>query len=160
MGAEVSWFLCTAKSFLYVSSYFCWFCVLGKMLYFLDALYFWSWIKGGSLSESVKDEKISEAVKDLAKMFNRFAMAKMYTFVDRLANATGKEVVLATIYEALRISRSAKEAGRALYEDEKTRVEPYVAKEESVDVILKKLDEDLIEGLELAKKIAVKALAY
>jgi len=113
------------------------------------------------LSKSVEEEKkLADAVKDLAEMFSRFARARMYTFVDRLANATGKEVVLATIYEALRISRSAKEAGRALYEDEKIKVDPYVAKEESVDVILRKLDEDLIEGLELVKKIAVKALAY
>ena len=113
------------------------------------------------MSKSAEEKnELKSAIKDLAEMFSRFARARMYTFVDRLANATGKEVVLATIYEALRISRSAKEAGRALYEDEKTRVEPYVAKEESVDVILKKLDEDLIEGLELVKKIAVKALAY
>jgi len=119
---------------------------------------------GGSLSEGVErrveEVEIEEAVKELAKMFSRFVRARMYTFVDRLANATSKEVVLSTVYEALRISRSAKDVGRPLYEGEGVRVDPYVVKEEYVDVLLKKLDEDLVGGLELVRRIAVKALAY
>ncbi len=35
----------------------------------------------------------------------------------------------------------------------------YVVKEESADVILKELNEDLVKGLELVKRIAIKALA-
>ena len=99
-------------------------------------------------------EKVSD---DLVKMLQRFVWCRMYSVVDRLANATSKEVIAQTLYEALRISRSARDAGRSLCEDSR-RVGPYVASEESIKAVLELLDKDLQAGLEFVRKMAILAL--
>lgn len=104
------------------------------------------------LQEQVDEERY---VSDLVDMIRRFVWCGLPSFADRLANATSKEVVEVTLYEALRISRSA---GEFLCQDERT-VRPHVAREESVKWLLRKLDEDLVAGLEIARRIAIRALA-
>jgi len=108
----------------------------------------------------VGEEKVEgmlrEAVEDVAMMLSRFVRAGQYSFADRLANAAGREVVSATLYEALRISESTRKAGRTLDEN----VRPYVAKESSVKLLLDLLDVDLVSGLEVVKRAAILALAY
>jgi hypothetical protein len=108
----------------------------------------------------VDEEKVEgmlrEAVEDVAEMLSRFVRAGQYSFADRLANAAGREVVSATLYEALRISESTRKAGRTLDEN----VVPYVAKESSVKLLLDLLDVDLVSGLEVVKRAAILALAY
>ena len=101
-----------------------------------------------------------EVVEDLAGMLRKFVLCQMYTFVDKLANATGKEVVQSTLYEALRIARSAYDADRSLCEGEGFKVTPYVARESTISYILTLLDRDPVRGLELVKRAAVKALSF
>jgi len=83
----------------------------------------------------------------------------MYGIVDRLANATSREAVEAALYEALRAARSARaKPGRKLCEDVPGEA-VWIASEESITQLLKQLDEDLVKGLELVKKIVLRALA-
>jgi len=100
--------------------------------------------------------KIAEAVEDVREMISRFVWAGMYSFADRLANAVGKEIVSATLYEALRISKSTRDSGGTLDEN----VRPHVAKESSVKLLLDILDLDLVSGLELVRRIAILSLAW
>ena len=109
------------------------------------------------MSEEVK-EKQEEFIEDISRMIRAFVRCRLPSFADRLANATGKEVVETTLYEALRISRSAKDSGRPLCEDERS-VSPYVAREESIKWLLSELDRDLVKGLEIVRRIAIRALA-
>ena len=102
------------------------------------------------------EKEFEEVVSDIVNMISRFVRAGMYTFADKLANATNKEIVEVTLYEALRISRSALEAGRTLDEN----VPPYVAKEESVRKLLELLDDNLEKGLEVVRRIAIRSLAF
>ncbi len=104
--------------------------------------------------------QLEQAVDDITRMIKTFVQARMYAFADRLANATGKEVVQATLYEALRIARSALDADRPLYEEDNYVVKPYVANEKSIQVVLSLLDRDLIQGLDVVRKIAIRALAF
>jgi len=97
-----------------------------------------------------------DVVSDIAKMLKAFAMCEMYGVIDRLANATSKEAVEAAIYEALRAARSASKPGRRLCEGVEY---VYIAREESISKLLEELDKDLISGLDLVKKIVLKALA-
>jgi len=107
----------------------------------------------GAKEEDVA-QMLREAIEDVARMLGRFVWAGQYSFVDRLANAAGREVVSATLYEALRISESTRKAGRTLDEN----VRPYVAKEGSVRLLLDLLDVDLVSGLEVVKRAAILAL--
>jgi hypothetical protein len=109
-----------------------------------------------SVDEGKVEGMLREAVEDVARMLSRFVWAGQYSFADRLANAAGREVVSATLYEALRISESTRKAGRTL----DGNVEPYVAKESSVKLLLDLLDVDLVGGLEVVKRAAILALAY
>jgi CRISPR type I-A-associated protein Csa5 len=102
------------------------------------------------------EEMLRKAIEDVAEMLRRFVRARQYSFVDRLANAAGKEVVSAMLYEALRISESTLKAGRTLDEN----VRPYVASESSIKLLLDLLDLDLVSGLEAVKRCAVLALTY
>jgi hypothetical protein len=108
------------------------------------------------VSEEKVEGMLREAVEDVARMLSRFVWAGQYSFADRLANAAGREVVSATLYEALRISESTRKAGRTLDEN----VRPYVAKESNVKLLLDLLDADLVSGLEVVKRAAILALAY
>jgi len=112
---------------------------------------------GENLSSPTAFKGLEEAVEDLVKMLQRFAWCRMYSMIDRLANATSKEIVEQSLYEALRISRSAYDSRRPLCEDGRT-VGPYVAGEDSVKAILDLLDKDLQSGLELVRKVAILAL--
>ena len=98
-----------------------------------------------------------DPVSDIAKMLRAFARCEMYSVIDRLANATSKEAVEAALYEALRASRSAKKH-RGLC-DEVPPEQVWIARDESISEILRKLDEDLHGGLDLVRKIVLKALA-
>jgi len=98
-------------------------------------------------------------VEDIADMLRPFVRCEMYSVIDRLANATSKEVVEAALYEALRISRSALKSYLCEIE-ENVRVSPYIAKEENIIKLLNELDRDLIKGLEMAKRIAIRALSW
>jgi len=95
-------------------------------------------------------------VADIAKMLKAFVRCEMYSVVDRLANATSKEAVEMALYEALRAARSASVEGRRLCEAVER---PYVASEEAISMLLEKLDEDLVSGLDLVRKIVLKALS-
>lgn len=113
------------------------------------------------MSEGVSGSgAVEDVVKEIARMINAFVRCRMYSFADRLANAASKEVVEAALYEALRVARSAQDAGRPLCEDGQRRVMPYVASEESVKFVLDLLDKDLVGGLELVRKIAIRAVAF
>jgi len=105
---------------------------------------------------SVSVSEIDEIVDDIANMINRFVRARMYSLADKLANATSKEIIEATLYEALRISRSTLESGGTLDEN----VRPYVAKENNIKKLLAILDEDLEKGIDIVRKIAIRALAF
>ncbi|RLF04091.1 MAG: hypothetical protein DRK00_07500, partial [Thermoprotei archaeon] len=105
------------------------------------------------VSEDRVEDELNTAVEDVANMVRRFVWAGQYSFADRLANAASREAVTATLYEMLRISKSALDAGRTLDED----VKPYVAREESVKLLLDLMDLDLIAGLEAARRAAVLA---
>ena len=98
---------------------------------------------------------LSSEFDDIVNMLRNFVRCNMYSIVDRLANATGKEVVQTTLYEALRIARSAEATGELC-----EGVKPYIAREDSIKVILEELDEDLVKGLELVRKIAIRALTF
>jgi CRISPR type I-A-associated protein Csa5 len=109
----------------------------------------------GQPPENLENE-IRGAVEDIAKMLSRFVWARQYSFVDRIANAASKETVSITLYEALRISKSTLDAGQTL--DENTR--PYIAREESVKLLLNLLDVDLVSGLEIVRRAAILALSW
>jgi len=81
----------------------------------------------------------------------------MFSIIDRLANATSKEAVETALYDALRISRSA--LGGELCKSNEHPVKAYVASEESIKALLNELDKDLIKGLEIVRKIVLRALA-
>jgi len=97
---------------------------------------------------------------DIVDMLRRFVWCNMYAVVDRLANATGKEVVQSTLYEALRIARSSIESGRPLCTINDKEIRAYVASENSINNLLNELDKDLVGGLEIIRKIAIRALTY
>ncbi len=115
--------------------------------------------------ESVGEE---EVIEELSKMLRPFVDCEMYSVVDRLANATSKEAVESALYEALRASRAA--LGDKLCEKEieeresgetkRIRVRSYVPEEVFVNALLEELDRDLIRGLELVRKIVIRALAF
>jgi len=99
-----------------------------------------------------------DVVNDIADMLRPFVRCKTYSIIDRLANATSKEVVEVALYEALRISRSA--AGSYLCKEDEKEIRPYIAKEENIDRLLIELDEDLMRGLEIVRRIAIKSLSW
>ncbi len=99
-------------------------------------------------------------ITDIAKMLKAFVRCEMYSIIDRLANATSKEAVEVALYEALRAARSASVARKELCKGEGDEsVKPYVAREESISKLLEELDKDLIAGLDLVRKIVLKALS-
>jgi CRISPR type I-A-associated protein Csa5 len=109
----------------------------------------------GQPPENLENE-IRGAVEDIAKMLSRFVWARQYSFVDRIANAASKETVSITLYEALRISKSTLDAGQTLDEN----IRPYIAREESVKLLLNLLDVDLVSGLEIVRRAAILALSW
>lgn len=103
---------------------------------------------------------IDDVVDDIARMVRSFVRCNIFSIVDKLANATGKEVAEQALYEALRASRSAQQSGNVLCEVEQGKtIKPYIAREESIAQLLKLLDTNIVEGLDVCKKIAVKALS-
>jgi CRISPR type I-A-associated protein Csa5 len=90
-------------------------------------------------------------------MLKAFVECEMYSIIDRLANATSREAVESSLYEALRASRSAKEHGGLCEDVKQERV--WVASDESVTELLSILDKDLNQGLETVKRIVLKALS-
>jgi len=108
------------------------------------------------VSEDEVEDSLTEAIEDVADMVRRFVRAGQYSFADRLANAASREAVSATIYEMLRISKSALDSGRTLDEN----VKPYVAREESVRALLELIDLDLVTGLEAARRAAILAVSW
>jgi len=98
-----------------------------------------------------------DPVLDIAKMLRAFVRCEMYGIIDRLANATSKEAVEAALYEALRAARAAKIHQGLCKEVEADAV--WIAGEGSVAKLLEELDRDLISGLELVRKIVLRALA-
>jgi len=107
-------------------------------------------------SREFGEHEIESIIDDIANMINRFVRAGRYTFADKLANATSKEIIEMTLYEALRISRSTLESGGTLDEN----VKPYVASEDSIKKLLAILDEDLEKGIDIVRKIAIRALTF
>ena len=105
--------------------------------------------------EEEVEGKVLEAINDVADMIRRFVWAERYTYADRLAYAASREVVSATLYEALRESESAFRSGRTL----DGNVKPYTARRESVDLLLKLIDLDLLTGLEAVRRVAILATA-
>jgi len=105
----------------------------------------------------MSEQQEIDPVTDLAKMLKAFSRCEMYSIVDRLANATSKEAVEVALYEALRAARSAMEHGGLCEEVPSKAV--WVASEESVKRLLEELDRDLVSGLELVRKIVLRALA-
>ncbi len=104
----------------------------------------------------------AQSVDELVKLLRPFVVCEMYSIVDRLANATGREAVVSALYEALRAARSASaREDRCLCEDEQhqCKARAYVPRDEAVEYLLRKLDKNLLEGLELVRKIVVRALA-
>ena len=93
--------------------------------------------------------------KNIIKMFRRFADCRMYSVIDRLANATGKGAVYESLYEALRISISAQQRGAYLCEEMKKP--PYVPPLEEVEKLLSIKDVNLL--IELSKKIAIASIS-
>jgi len=102
-------------------------------------------------------EDLSHVIDDIAKMLRAFVICEMYSVIDRLANATSKEAVEAALYEALRASVSAKKHHGLC--DEVPRERVWIASESSISKLLEILDRDLVRGLEIVKKIVLKALS-
>jgi len=98
-----------------------------------------------------------DLVLDIAKMLRAFARCEMYSVIDRLANATSKEAVEAALYESLRAARSAKEHGGLCRDAPPESI--WIASDESIAKLLEELDKDLATGLDLVKKIVLRALA-
>jgi len=105
----------------------------------------------------VGEESAPDPVTDIARMLRAFARCEMYSVLDRLANATSKEAVEAALYEALRAARSARMHGGLCEGTPPEAV--WVASEESVAKLLEELDRDLLSGLELVRRIVIRALA-
>jgi|YelNatPaOPRAMG01_1025707.scaffolds.fasta_scaffold02624_4 CRISPR type I-A-associated protein Csa5 len=99
-----------------------------------------------------------DMVEDIANMLRPFVRCRMYSIIDRLANATSKEAVEMALYEALRISRSAAES--YLCKEDEREVRSHIAREENIDRLLSELDEDLMRGLEIVRRIAIKSLSW
>jgi CRISPR type I-A-associated protein Csa5 len=106
--------------------------------------------------------KEDEYKDDIAKMLYAFVRCRMFSVVDKFANATSKVVVEQALYEALRISRAAYESSKGdLCEPEEGKVvKAYVAKEESVKWLQELLRQDIIRGLEVCREIASRALTF
>ena len=102
-------------------------------------------------------DKEVDPVSEIARMLKDFVRCEMYSVVDRLANATSKEAVETALYEALRAVRSASGEGRKLCEGVE---KPYVAPEAAISKLLEELDRDLVSGLDMVRKIVLKALAW
>jgi len=100
---------------------------------------------------------VPDPVSDIARMLRAFVQCEMYGIVDRLANATSREAVEAALYEALRAARAAK-MHQGLCERVKADA-VWIAGEGSVFKLLEELDRDLVSGLELVRKIVLRALA-
>ncbi len=98
-----------------------------------------------------------DMLDDIARMLRAFVVCEMYNIIDRLANATSKEAVESSLYEALRASRSAKKHGGLCNEVPQERV--WIPRDESVTALLNALDKDLNQGLETVKRIVLKALS-
>jgi len=98
-----------------------------------------------------------DPISDIVRMLKAFARCEMYSVIDRLANATSREAVEAALYEALRAARSARMHGGLC--DEVSAEAVWLASEESIARLLEELDRDLLSGLELVRKIALRALA-
>lgn len=98
-----------------------------------------------------------DLVSDIARMLRGFARCEMYGIIDRLANATSREAVETALYEALRAVRSAKMHGGLC--DEVPKESVWIARDESITKLLEELDRDLLNGLELVRKIVLRALA-
>ncbi len=98
-----------------------------------------------------------DPVSDIAKMLRAFARCEMYSVIDRLANAASKEAVEAALYEALRAARSAKEHGGLCEMAPPESV--WIARDESIAKLLEELDRDLPAGLDMVKRIVLRALA-
>ena len=104
---------------------------------------------------------VSEDFRGVISMLRAFADCSMFSFIDKIANAASKEVVIEALKDAVRLSKSLYESGSEVCERESGfKVRPYVPSEDEVSRILAKLDENLIEGLELSKKIAILALTH
>ncbi len=103
--------------------------------------------------------QVIEAVDDIAKMLRAFVVCEMYGVIDRLANATGKEAVEEALYEALRAARAASGEGRNLCKKNDKEIKPHLPSDRSVSEVLRLLDEDLLKGLDVVKKIVLKALS-
>jgi CRISPR type I-A-associated protein Csa5 len=106
--------------------------------------------------------KEDEYKDDIARMLDAFVRCRMFSVVDKFANATSKVVVEQALYEALRISRAASESSKGdLCEPEEGKVvKAYVAKEESVKWLQELLRQDIIRGLEVCREIASRALTF
>ncbi|MEM1520739.1 MAG: hypothetical protein QW290_08070 [Sulfolobales archaeon] len=104
--------------------------------------------------ESKLKESVQQALDDIAEMLRRFVWSRQYSFADRLANAVSKEMISATLYEMLRIAKSVKDTGKTLDEN----IHPYVAREESIVLLLRLADVSLPEGLETVRRAAILAM--
>ena len=102
-----------------------------------------------------------EVVDELVRFLRPFVVCGMYSVVDRLANATGREAVVSALYEALRVARSAvsREDRCLCSEDGVCKARAYVPRSEAIDYVVGRLDEDLVGGLEFIRRVVVRALA-
>jgi len=94
--------------------------------------------------------------QEIVWMLNKFAQCRMYSVIDRLANATGREAVYTSLYEALRMSIAAKQRGDGYLCNDELKVSAYVAPENVVKKLLDINDDRIL--VELAKKIAIASL--
>ncbi|MFZ8792557.1 MAG: hypothetical protein ACO2O2_01535 [Acidilobaceae archaeon] len=106
--------------------------------------------------------KEDEYKDDIVRMLHAFIRCRMFSIVDKLANATSKVVVEQALYEALRISRAAYESfdGSLCELEGGKAVKAYVAREESIRWLQELLRQDVIRGLEVCKEIASRALSF
>lgn len=106
--------------------------------------------------EEEVEGKILSAIEDVSEMVRRFVWAGQYSFADRLAYAASREAVSMALYEMMRISESSLKADRTIDDN----VKPYVAHEESVNLLLRLIDFNLVLGLEAIRRAAILAMGW
>ncbi len=94
--------------------------------------------------------------EDIINMLSRFSQCRMYSIIDRLANATSRGAVYTSLYEAVRMAEAAVQREDKLLCDRPREVKAYLAPRETIMKLLNISDDKIL--IEIAKKIAIASL--
>ncbi|RLG82004.1 MAG: hypothetical protein DRO40_08670 [Thermoprotei archaeon] len=94
--------------------------------------------------------------EDIINMLSRFSQCRMYSIIDRLANATSRGAIYTSLYEAVRMAEAAIQKEDRLLCDKPKEVKAYVASREALMKLLNISDDRIL--VDIAKKIAIASL--